>query len=138
MYVIKFTDDGLEDVRRLPKNVRNALKAEMRSKLAVNPTGCGEALQNVLNGWYSYHYRGYRVVYKVFEDLRAVGVVGIGKHDPSLAKDIYRRLEASARQGKLAESVLVALRGFSEGYEGRKRPVRRASSADTPAEAWQD
>jgi mRNA-degrading endonuclease RelE of RelBE toxin-antitoxin system len=113
VYTIKFTDEGLRDVRELPKNVRNALKKELTLKLMTNPQAYGEPLNHCLEGWYSFHYLEYRVIYKIFEDLLAVGIAGVGKHDKDAEIDIYRRLEGAAKNGKLAESVLVALKTFS-------------------------
>ena len=81
MYTIKFTDQGLQDVLDLPKNVKNSLKKELMSKLMTNPKANGEPLNHSLLGWYSFHYLEYRVIYKVFDDLLAVGIAGIGKHD---------------------------------------------------------
>ncbi len=114
MYILKFTDEGLQDVKDLPKNVRNSLKKEMVEKVQRDPIGCAEPLQGVLAGWYSFHFLKYRVIYKVFEDLGAVSVVGIGTHDPDVDLDIYRRLEAAVQSGKIAESVLLTLRGFTD------------------------
>ena len=118
MYTIQFTDEGLRDVRGLAKHVRNSLKREMAEKVSRDPVGCAEPLQGILNGWYIFHYLEYRVIYKVYEDLSAVGVVAVGRHDPDVAADIYRRLEAAVHTGKLAESVLVTLRGFGETRGG--------------------
>jgi mRNA-degrading endonuclease RelE of RelBE toxin-antitoxin system len=118
MYTIKFTEDGLRDVKGLPRNVKNTLKEELTEKLMTNPQGYGEPLHHSLEGWYSFHYLEYRVVYKIFEDLLAVGIAGIGKHDKDAEIDIYRRLEGAAKAGKLAESVLVALQTFSRPPSG--------------------
>jgi mRNA-degrading endonuclease RelE of RelBE toxin-antitoxin system len=114
VYTIQFTDEGLQDVKALPKHVMNSLKKEMAEKVQRDPVGCAEPLQGVLAGWYSFHYLEYRVIYKVYEDLSAVGVVAVGRHDPDLTADIYRRLEAAVHTGKLAESVLATLRGFTD------------------------
>ena len=113
MHDLKFTDEGLADVKALPKNVKNALKKELQQTVALDPKGCAEPLIASLEGWFSFHYLEYRVVYKVFDDLPAVGIVGVGKHDRDATLDIYRKLEALAKTGKLAESVLATLRGFS-------------------------
>ena len=113
MYIVKFTDHGLADVKSLPKNVRNALKKEFEKKLMIDPKGCSEPLHGVLAGWFSFHYLEYRVIYKIFDDLKAIGVVGVGKHDADASADIYRKLEVLAKTGKLAESVLSTFRGFS-------------------------
>ena len=113
MYTIKFTDAGLQDVKDLPKNVKNALKKELVEKLAADPQGHGEALHHALEGWHSFHYLEYRVVYKIFEDLLAIGVAGIGKHDKDAEVDIYRRLEGAVKNGQLAHSMLLTLRTFA-------------------------
>jgi hypothetical protein len=48
-------------------------------------------------------------VYRVFEKLGAVAVVAIGKKDAGHQSGIYKRLEALAEKGKLAEAVLRSL-----------------------------
>lgn len=113
MYILKFTDAGLMDVRALPKPIRNFLKKELQEKVAEDPVGCSQELSGVLRGWRSFHCGEYRVIYKVYDDLRAVAIAGIGKHDPDAAKDVYRRLENLANTGKLANEMLIAVRGFS-------------------------
>ena len=113
MYVLKFTEFELADVRRLPKNTRNALKKELLNKIATDPEGHSEGLQGALRGYRSFHWRDYRGVFRVFPGLQAVAVVGIGKH--AAKADIYRRLEVLVSSGQLADKVLVSLRGFSRG-----------------------
>jgi mRNA-degrading endonuclease RelE of RelBE toxin-antitoxin system len=114
VYIIKFTDEGLQDVKDLPKHVKNSLKKELVEKVQRDPVGCAEELQGILAGWYSFHYYEYRVIYRIFDDLSAVSIAGIGRHDPDANVDIYRRLESVMQNGKLAESVLITLRGFTE------------------------
>ena len=98
MYRSKFTDDALRDVKSLPKNVRNALKKEFQKKIHVDPVGCSEPLTSDLEAFRSFHHGDYRVVYRVFEKLGAGHQSGI-----------YKRLEALAEKGKLAEAVLRSL-----------------------------
>ncbi|MBZ5706874.1 MAG: type II toxin-antitoxin system RelE/ParE family toxin [Acidobacteriia bacterium] len=112
-YRIQFTDDGLNDVKSLPKNVRNSLAKELKNKLAPDPVGCSEELRDPLAGWRSYHYGNYRVVFRFDQDLQIIAVAGIGKHSSQAVQDIYKKLELLAKQGRLAESVLATLRGFS-------------------------
>lgn len=113
MFVLKFTDFGFADVRALPKNVRNSLKKELRNKVAQNPEACSEELHGPWKDYRSFHFRGYRVVYRVFHQLKAVAIVGIGTHSRDAKEDIYRRLEILAGSGKIAERLLLSLRGFS-------------------------
>ena len=114
-YVIQFTDDGLADVKALPKNTKNSLRKEIQEKLARDPYGCSSELDEPLKGWRSFPYRNYGVVFRVYEDLRAIAIAGIGQRLPQSRSDIYKKLEALALEGKLAERVLKALRGFSSG-----------------------
>lgn len=109
MYRSHFTAVALQDVKASPKNVRNPLKKEFEKKIHVDPIGCSEPLTGQLENFRSFHFRDYRVVYRVFPNLSAVSVVGIGKKDEGHQAEIYQKLEALAKQGKLAEAVLRAL-----------------------------
>ena len=113
MYSSKFTDDALKDVKKLPKNVRNALKKEFEKKIHVNPIHCSEELSGVLGDFRSFHYGAYRVVYRVFEDIRVIAVVGLGKKNKDHRTDLYKRLEVLAKKGRLADAVLQTYRSIS-------------------------
>jgi mRNA-degrading endonuclease RelE of RelBE toxin-antitoxin system len=104
-----FTAGALRDIKALPKNVRNSLKKEFKNKIHVDPVGCSEPLTGLLQDFRSFHHREYRVVYRVFGELGAVSVVGIGKKDAAHQSEIYKKLEALAEKGRLAEAVLRAL-----------------------------
>ena len=113
MYVIKFTDYGLQNVRALSKSVRNALKAELLEKLAADPHRCSVGLTTILRGFRSYHWNDYRIVFKIYDDLQAISIAAVGKHDKNAKIDVYKRLEAVVSQGRLAQKALIALKGFS-------------------------
>ena len=113
MYSSKFTHEAVENIKRLPKNVKNALKKEFEKKIQVDPIGCSEPLTGLLEGFRSFHFESYRVVYKVIEDIRVVAVVAIGKKDKSHQTDLYKRLEALAKTGKLAKAVLETYRSIT-------------------------
>jgi len=113
MYQIQFTDDALQDVRALAKNVRNSLSKELRNKLAKDPEGCSEKLREPLTGWRSFHSGRYRVVFRLYKDIKVIAIAGIGTHSSQATQDIYRKLELLARRGRLAEDVLATLRLFS-------------------------
>ena len=113
MYCSKFTPDALASIKELPRNVKNRLKKEFEKKIHINPTGCSEPLTGELEGFRSFHFGDYRVVYKVFEDIHAVSVVGIGKKDKNHYTNLYKRLENLAKQGKLAEAVLETYRSIA-------------------------
>ena len=86
---------------------------DLLKKVSKDPTGCSEGLSGPLRDFRSFHFGSHRVVYRVFEDFKAVTIVGIGAHSPKAKADIYRKLEALAETGRVAESILVSLRGFS-------------------------
>ena len=117
MYTSKFTDEALENLRGLPKNVRNALKKEFEKKIHINPVGCSEPLTGVLERYRSFHYRDYRVVYRVFEEAKTVAVVGIGRKDKSHQTNLYKRLERLVKAGRLAEAVLETYRATESETE---------------------
>jgi len=112
VYRSEFTDEAVENIKRLPKNVKNSLKKEFEKKIHVDPIGCSEPLTGLLEGFRSFHFESYRVVYRVIEDIRAVAVVAIGKKDKGHQTDLYRRLEALAETGKLAKAVLETYRSI--------------------------
>jgi len=116
-YQIQFTDDGLRDARAIPKNVRNTLARELKHKLAKDPEGCSDQLRDPLAGWRSFHSGKYRVILRLYNDLKVIAVAGIGKHSPRATQDIYRKLELLAKSGRLAADILATLRSFSGSDE---------------------
>jgi len=112
-YLVRFTVEGLEDVKGLPRNARNRLKKEIPERIGQDPNGCSDPLRPPLEKYRSCHIGEYRVVFYVADDIRSVAIAGIGKHSKQASKDIYKRLETVVSQGKLAEKILAALRGFT-------------------------
>jgi addiction module RelE/StbE family toxin len=117
VYRSKFTDDALQDAKRLPKNVRNALREEFVKTIHKDPLGCSTKLSGPLDGFRSFHFGDYRVIYQVFEDIEAIAVVGIGKKDQHHRAAIYRQLEDLAKAGKLAAVVLETVQSISPQEE---------------------
>jgi mRNA-degrading endonuclease RelE of RelBE toxin-antitoxin system len=108
----KFTGEALENIKKLPRSVKNSLKKEFQKKIHIDPTGCSEPLTGMLSDFRSFHFGSYRVVYRVFEGIRTVSVVGIGKKDKKHQTDLYKRLETLAQTGKLAAAVLETYRSI--------------------------
>lgn len=111
MYQVRFTPPAAEDVQALPKNFRNSLRKEFQN-LAADPMGSSLQLREPLEGWRSYHWRNYRILFMVFEELPTIAVAAVGKRRSGSQTDVYRKLERLAQQGKLAEKLLRALREF--------------------------
>ena len=119
-YVIRFTDEGLDDVKALPKNNRNHLRKAILERLARDPISCSDELKPPLEKYRSCHIGDYRVIFYVAEDIRSLAIAGIGKHSRDAAQDVYKKLESLVSQGKLAAKILATLRGFSP----RKTPEK--------------
>ncbi len=111
MYRILFTPEGKQDVDALPKKVKNSLKKEIQ-KLAADPRGASMPLREPLECWRSYHWRNYRIIFMLFDDMETIAVAAVGKRLPRSKLDVYRKLERLASEGKLAQKILTALRGF--------------------------
>jgi mRNA-degrading endonuclease RelE of RelBE toxin-antitoxin system len=109
VYEVRFAPEAVADIKSLPKNVRNSLKKEIR-KLAANPIGPSLDLREPLQAWRSYHWRDYRVIFMIFEDLKTIAIAAVGKRLPGSQTDVYRKLERLAKEGTLAEKILRTLR----------------------------
>ena len=115
MYALKFTGNAVSDIKAVvPKNLKGPLKKELLKRVAPEPFACSHELQGLLQGYRSFAWRKYRVVYKVFDDLAAVAVVGVGLRSPQSTENIIRKLEVLAQTGQLAQGVLFSLRGFTK------------------------
>jgi mRNA-degrading endonuclease RelE of RelBE toxin-antitoxin system len=115
VYVLKFTSNAVADIKTLiSKHLENPLRKQLLKKVAVDPRGCSHELHEDLAGYRSFPWQDYRVVYKIFDDLKAVAVVGAGLRSPRSAENIYRKLERLARTGELAQGVLFSLRCFTK------------------------
>ena len=113
MYIAKFTPQAVKDIKAFPKNTRTSLKKEFEKTIVKDPSGCSEDLTEPLAGFRSFHFREYRIVYRIYNDLNAIAVVGIGKKTNDPSSDVYKRLESLASSGKLADTVLRTLRLLS-------------------------
>ena len=113
MYAVKFTCDAVEDIRGFPRNIKQALRKQFEKKVQKNPVACSQALTEPLAGFRSFHFGHYRVIYKVYDDIETVAVVGVGKKKGDHHAEIYKKLEDLAAAGKLADSVLRTMRFFS-------------------------
>jgi len=115
VYVLKFTGNAVADVKTvIPKHLKGPLQKALLEKVAVDPLGCSHELHEDLQEYRSFTWQEYRVVYKIFDDLKAIAVVGVGSRSPQSAQNIYRKLETLARTGELAQGVLFSLRGFTK------------------------
>jgi mRNA-degrading endonuclease RelE of RelBE toxin-antitoxin system len=113
LYDLRFTADAVSDIKRLPKNIRNSLRGKLEKTVQKDPSRCSQPLAEPLAGFRSFHFGNYRVVLRVYEDLKAIAVVGVGAKAGDHHAEIYKRLENLANTGKLADFVLKTSRLFS-------------------------
>jgi hypothetical protein len=73
------------------------------------------------------------VVLKIYDDLRAIAIAGVGERDHNSDRDIYKKLEALAIKGKLAEQVLLTLRGFTRPVARETESLKRSGSVHPPS-----
>ena len=112
MYTPKFTPAAIDNIKTLPKNVKNSLKTAILETLVEDPEGSSIALRDALSEFRSFHWRDYRVVFKIDEDLRVLAIVAVGKKTKNPDQNLYKQLELAADRGELAKKVLGTLKGF--------------------------
>ena len=114
-YILKFTVGAVADIKTIiPKHLKGPLRKELIAKVATDPVACSHEFHHELVGYRSFTGQEYRIVYKIFHDLRAIAVVGVGLRSAQSSENVYRRLERLARTGELAQGMLFSLRGFTE------------------------
>lgn len=108
---VKFTEDGVEDVRTLPKKVKSLIKKEILKNLVPNPYNCSTELREPLKRFRSFRVDDYRVIFTVHEQL--IVIVAVGKRKPQSESDVYKKLENLVQRGKLAEKIVAAIKNIS-------------------------
>lgn len=86
---VRITPAAADAIRRLPPDVKRAVKAAVRS-LVVEP-GLGVPLQRELSDLWRYRVRRYRIVYAVDRRRRRLTILAVG-HRRSIYDDLVRRV----------------------------------------------
>lgn len=110
MYTAKFTPDAVADIKKLPKNVRRSLRKKLETVVLKDLVACSEESTGPLALFRSFHYLDYRIVYRVFPDLKTIAVVGVGKKNAGHYAEIYKQLEEVVKAGKIADGFLKNLK----------------------------
>jgi mRNA interferase RelE/StbE len=84
-YAIAWTGPGRRSLSRLPEKVATAAVEFLYGSLAANPHRVGKPLKLGLDGLHSARRGDYRVIYRIDDQRRQVGVVTIEHRS-----DIYR------------------------------------------------
>jgi len=93
VFAICFTDEAARDVRALPRGTRNSLRKALVKGLASDPVGRSTELRPPLEQFRSFHWRQYRVVFKLYPEAHVVAVVGLGERAAQSRWNVYRRLD---------------------------------------------
>ena len=90
-YRLDIRQPAAEAIRRLPPDVKRAVKAAIRN-LGANPL-LGEPLQRELEGRFKFRVRRYRIIYIIDRPSRAVRILAVGHR-----RTIYEELADRSRQ----------------------------------------
>lgn len=84
MYSVQYLDSVKEDLRGLPKSVKEKLRKAIEKKLMLNPIEFGKPLQYSLKGLRRLRVEDYRIIYQIDLDPKTVLIVKIGHR-----KEVY-------------------------------------------------
>ena len=92
-YRLDIRQSAADVIRRLPPDVKRAVKAAIRS-LGANPL-LGTPLRGELEGRFKFRVRRYRIIYVVDRSNRAVRILAVGHR-----RTIYEDLADRSRLGR--------------------------------------
>ncbi len=84
MYTVEYLESVKEDIRRLPKSVRENIKRAIEKKLMLNPIEFGKPLQYSLQGLRRLRVEDYRIIYQINSKSKNILIVKIGHR-----KEVY-------------------------------------------------
>ena len=84
MYSVQYLDSVKEDVRGLPKSIKEKLRKAIEKKLMLNPIEFGKPLHYSLKGLRRLRVEDYRIIYQIEIDTKTVLIVKIGHR-----KEVY-------------------------------------------------
>lgn len=84
VFKVKFTDDALKDWQKLDNSVKSELMKNLQPRLE-NPVIESSRLKGVLGDCYKVKapVNGYRLVYRIVDDVLVILVVAVGKRERS-------------------------------------------------------
>lgn len=76
LYQIRYRKEALQQLSKIPRNIRDAILRAVRERLTVAPERF-KPLQGCLDGFYRLRVGSYRVVYKIHRKVVLVVVVRV-------------------------------------------------------------
>jgi len=90
-YELEFSEKALREWKKLGANLRDQFKKKLLERL-VNPHVPADRLHGLGNAYKSkLRSAGYRMVYRVFDEVLVVTVIAVGKRERA---DVYRNAGA--------------------------------------------
>jgi mRNA interferase RelE/StbE len=83
-YKIEISDSVYDDLKKIPRNVRDCILRAIKTRLVVCPYGLGKPLRGKWKGCYRLRIGTYRVIYEVDDFIMTVLVIRINTR-----KDVY-------------------------------------------------
>jgi mRNA-degrading endonuclease RelE of RelBE toxin-antitoxin system len=111
-FELRYTPDAAADVRRLDGSILRQLRKVLEKKLAADPEGYGLPLRGPLANYWKHQFGNHRIIYRIYSESRTVVICAVGVRKQSDVEDIYRRLEAVAKTGRLAEQLSSVLKNL--------------------------
>jgi mRNA-degrading endonuclease RelE of RelBE toxin-antitoxin system len=108
-FELRYTPDAGTDIKGLDGSVRKHLRKVLETKLAVDPESYGLPLRGSLTNYWKHEFAGHRVIYRIYPAQGIVAVCAVGPRKGGDAEDIYRKLDAVIKTGRLAEQVASVL-----------------------------
>ena len=88
LYKIELTEDAVEQLSKIPRNIRNSILNAIEVRLSENPHRF-KPLVCDWKGYFRMRFGDYRVIYKVVEETVTVVVVRI-----SVRSNVYNKKKA--------------------------------------------
>lgn len=106
---LRYTEDAGKEIRALDGSIKKQLQKILQNKLAKNPEGYGLPLRGPLAGYWKHEFADHRIVYRIYPDPPTVVVCAVGPRKEGDTQDVYNRLNAVAKTGRLAGQLAAVL-----------------------------
>jgi mRNA-degrading endonuclease RelE of RelBE toxin-antitoxin system len=106
---LRYTEDAGKEIRAPDGSIKKQLQRLLLNKLAKNPEGYGLPLRGPLTGYWKHEFADHRVVYRIYPDPPTVVVCAVGPRKEGDTQDVYNRLNAVAKTGRLAGQLAAVL-----------------------------
>jgi mRNA-degrading endonuclease RelE of RelBE toxin-antitoxin system len=111
VYEIKFTLDGLKDVKHLDGSIKRKLKNTLNKQLASDPLGYS-TLRAPLVNYYKHEIATHRIIYRVYADRNLVVICAVGPRKSADMQDVYDQFSKIVESGRVAAQIQAVLQNI--------------------------